>query len=147
MLPGLTHRHDQASLGAIVHDKSGFGGHTDKCKVSIRHVLVRDRVPRVGCGVGELVAAPQPEPVHFLAHAHATSHHHERNRAHHPRPPTHQGMGPMAPDACRHALLLNGCDVLSYKDGRCFLHVRSASDFWSDTSMGNWAQTRAGVLL
>ena len=46
-------------------------------------------------------------------------------------------------------MLQKKCDVLSYKDGpgRCFLHVRSASDFWTGTSMGNWIQTRAGVSL
>jgi hypothetical protein len=38
-------------------------------------------------------------------------------------------MGMLSPQACRGALLSHGhrsCDVLSYKDGKCFLHSSSA---------------------
>jgi len=65
---------------------------------------------------------------------------------------TCKGMGVMSPDACRGALIAHApssgigggdsftCDVLSFKDGKCFLHNSRASGFYSDNSPGHWMQ-------
>ncbi len=53
-------------------------------------------------------------------------------------------LGMLSAGACRQSLLQQpSCDVLSYKDGRCFLHRSGAPGFFTDGSAGHWTQSKA----
>lgn len=54
----------------------------------------------------------------------------------------------MDAETCRAALVsYTACDVLSYKDGTCYLHKSKLRGFYTATSVGNWFQAKPGAAI